>query len=344
MTGAPEGWVGGWIDVGLQLPSASERWRSAGYRDELRAWVARETGEPTSLEPVKVRAWASVWRAVTPGGVHYAKQNCATQPFEAALLAELVRLVPQHVVPLTAVDLDRGLLLTPDQGPVLGEGDLDTWRRVVAAGAALQRALVPHVDGLVAAGVSRLLPADAEEYVAQRLDGFAALPAGDRRALAPDRLAALRAHLPVVRRWAEQVAALGLPATLVHNDLHGNNVFDREDGLRFFDFGDALVMEPLAVLAIPLEMLAARLGAGPDDPRLWRVAEAALEVWSDRAPLAELRAALPAALQLGRLGRTETWLRCTPPMNDEELDSFAGAGAASLAALLDAPVLGHLPG
>jgi len=98
-----------------------------------------------------------------------------------------------------------------------------------------------------------------------------------------ERRAAVRAHLPVVGRWAEQVSALGLPTTLCHNDLHGNNVFDRHGELRFFDFGDALLMEPLAVLMIPLRMLAEWGGsaaAGPDDRRLWRVAEAALEVWS----------------------------------------------------------------
>ena len=41
------------------------------------------------------------------------------------------------------------------------------------------------------------------------------------------------------------MAALGLPPTLNHNDLHENNVFDVDGALRFFDFGDALVTEPL---------------------------------------------------------------------------------------------------
>jgi hypothetical protein len=335
-----------YADVARRLPSASARWRSPAFREELRTWVAGTVGEPTSLEPVKIRAWASVWRVETPAGVHYAKQNCATQPFEAALLVELNELAAHRVVPVTAVDLDRGLLMTPDQGAVMGESsdDLDAWCRVVAAGAALQREVAPHVARLAAAGVDALAPGDAVAYVERLLDGFASLPDTDPRAIPAEQRAAVRAHLPVLERWVEEVAALGLPTTLCHNDLHGNNVFDLDGELRFFDFGDALLMEPLAALTLPLATLADRLGRGPDDPGLWRVADAALEVWGDLVPAAELRSALPAALQLGRLGRVETWVRCLAPMDDAELVEWGSAAGVSLASLLEPPPLGHLGG
>lgn len=337
--------MSGYVPVDLRLASASAHWESPAFREELAAWVTAEVGKPTSLEPVKVRAWASVWRAETASGVHFAKQNCSTQAFEAALLAELVDLAPHHVVPLTAVDLDRGLLMTPDQGPVLAENagdDVDTWVRVVTAGAALQREVAPYVDRLTAAGLTTIAPADVVAYVEQRLDGFAELPDGDRRSMSAEDRTAVRAHLPVVAGWVEQVAALGLPSTLIHNDLHGHNVFDRDGELRFFDFGDALLMEPLAALLIPVNVLAHQLEAGPDDPRLHHVADAGLEVWSDLAPTTELRAALPAALQLARLGRVESWLRCQAPMNDAELEEWGDSAAYWLASLLLDPPMGRL--
>ena len=336
-----------YADVALRLPSASARWRSPAFREELRAWVSEEVGEPTSLEPVKIRAWASVWRAETPAGVQFAKQNCATQSFEAAVLAELNELAPHHVVPLTAVDLARGLLMTPDQGPVMAAAsyeDLDAWCRVVAAGASLQREVTPYVDRLAAAGLDTLEPGDTVEYVERLLDGFARLPDDDPRAMPAERRAAVRAQLPTLERRVEQVAALALPTTLCHNDLHGNNVFDIDGELRFFDFGDALLMEPLAALTLPLTVLATALGAGPDDPGLWRVADAGLEVWNDVVPAAELRAALPAALQLGRLGRVVTWVRCLAPMDDAELAEWGSAAGVALASLLEPPPLGHLTG
>src|SRR5690349_3065210 len=121
-------------DVGPRLPPASVRWQSPAFRDELTTWLLAEVGEPTSLTPVKVRPWAAVWRAETASGVFFAKQNCADQEHEARLLVTLNDLAARHVVPLAAADPGRGLLLTPDQGPVLEEtladpNDIDVWCR-----------------------------------------------------------------------------------------------------------------------------------------------------------------------------------------------------------------------
>lgn len=303
---------------------------------ELTDWVSGAVGVPTSLEPVKIRAWAGVWRAETPSGVYFAKQNVAAQRFEAALLVELTDLVPERVVRLTAVDLDRGLLMTPDQGQVLTVTaglDLEAWSRLVTAGAQLQRELAPQADRLAAAGVVALAPADSRPYVERRLDDFAGLADDDPRRLSGDDLVGVRELLPSLDRWVDQVGALGLPLTLCHNDLHGNNVFD---------FADALLMEPLAALLIPLNLLAHQLEAGPDDPRLARVADAALEVWSDLVPLPALRAALPAAIQLARLGRTESWIRCLTAMSDAELAEWGDSGFYWLSALRLDPPVGHL--
>jgi hypothetical protein len=334
----------GYADVALRLPSASERWESAAFRSELAAWVADAVGEPTSLEPVKIRPWATVWRVETPSGIFFAKQNCPTQAYEARVLVALNDLAARHVVPVAAADPGRDLLLTPDQGPVLGESasepdDVDTWCRVAAGGAQLQLEVARYADHLLDAGLTRLAPADCVAYVHARLDGFAALPDGDPRTLSDDDRAAVRALLPTVASWVERVAALALPLTLCHNDLHDRNVFDHGGELRFFDFADSMVTEPLAGLLIPLDLMRRQLAAGPDDPRLRRVADAALEVWTDYAPATELRAALPAALQLARLARTESWIRCTAPMNDAELTEWGSAAASWLASLTTDPPL-----
>jgi hypothetical protein len=340
-----EGQAKRYADISLRLPAASERWSGEAFREQLRHWVAAAVGEPRTLEPVKIRPWSTVWRAETPDGVFFAKQNCATQAYEAALMVALNDLAARHVVPLNAVEPGLGLFLTPDQGAPLGEAfgdDVATWCRVAAAGAQLQLELARYVERLVDVGLTRLAPHDCEDYVEEQLAAFEALPAGDPRALPPDDGAALRAVLPRIAGWIEQVAALGLPLTLCHNDLHGHNVFDVSGELRFFDFADALVMEPMAGLLVPLDALAHRLRAGADDPRLWRVADAALEVWSEYVPVTELRAALPAALQLARLARTESWIRCTAPMNDAELAEWGEAAAYWFASLAQGPPVGRL--
>lgn len=294
------------------------------------------------MEQVHLRPWSTLWRFESEQGVFFAKENCAHQSFEARLMAALSRLEPSRVVPLTAVDEERGRLLTPDQGAVLGDtigdDDVDAWVRVVVAAMELQRQLAPHVDELAAAGLRRLRARDAAAYVTARTASLAALPHEDPRRLEPQQAEPMEDLEPRVREWAEQVEGPGLPDAVVHNDLHAYNVFDTPEGLRFFDFGDAVIMHPLAALLIPLNVMAHRLDAFGADPRLWRVADAGLEVWSDVAPARELRAALPAALQLGRLGRIESWARVCATMTPDELEEYGDAAAAWLQTLrLDPP-------
>jgi phosphotransferase family enzyme len=332
-----------WFDT---LPdrdtSLSETWRTDEFREGLRAWCASYVGPVTAMRQQKLRGWATVWRVETADGVWFAKQNCPGQQLELPLLALLADLTPDRVIPVTAAS--DGFLLTPDQGEVFYEtagGDLENWVRLAREAAELQRELVPHRDELLRVGMTPLPPDEAAAYLSARIEQYAGLPADDPRLLAPEVADRLRAHLPVVRRWSEEVAALGLPLTLNHNDLHENNVFDVGGRLRFFDFGDALVTEPLGVLLIPLTILADKLGADGADPRLWRVADAALEVWSDLAPARQLRSALPAALSLGRLGRVESWVRCHPSLSDEELVKWGQVAAAWLGTLdADPPLVG----
>jgi hypothetical protein len=321
--------------------SLSSRWATDEFREELRQWCERHVGTVTSMEQHKLRGWATVWRVTTVDGSWFAKQNCPGQIFEQPLMALLARLAPHRVVPVRAES--DGFLLTPDQGPVFHEtagDDPANWVRLARDAALLQRELVPHLADVIAVGASCLAPHETPAYLAARVEQYAGLPDGDPRRLGPDAADRLRAHLPVVRRWADQVAELGLPLTLNHNDLHENNVFDVDGRLRFFDFGDALVSEPLGILLIPLNILGERLQASADDPRLWRVADAALEVWSDLVPSAQLRAALPAALQLGRLGRVESWVRCQPSLSDEQLAEWGPVAAVWLGTLLAEPPVG----
>ena len=107
-----------------------------------------------------------------------------------------------------------------------------------------------------------------------RTEQYAALPEGDPRRLDADAAARLRARLPEVEAWADRLLGLGLPLTFVHNDLHGNNVFSVDGRMRFFDFGDAVLGDPLSVLLVVVRSLMFRLECEPGrpapDPRVAR--------------------------------------------------------------------------
>ncbi len=318
----------------------SARWGSDAFRDEVEDFVRDSVEPPTSLTAVHVRPWSCVWRAETETGVWFAKENCPEQDHEAELLLTLEDIAPGRVMPVVAM---RGaMFLMPDLGTPLGESigdDLDTWCRVVVAAAELQREVAPYVERL---GLVALSAEAAPGLVSAAVDRLGGLSEGDPRRLADDVATRIRALLPSITGWAEQVAALSLPLTIAHNDLHAHNVFEVDGAIQIFDLGDAVAMEPLAGLLIPLNVLSHNLDAGPDDPRLWRVADAALEIWSDVVPATELRAALPAALQLARLGRVESWERVSRSMEPAELAEFGDAASAWLGTLAGNPPLGHL--
>jgi hypothetical protein len=318
--------------------STSRRWAVPEFAEELRTWAADALGTRVRLKSHTQRPWATVWRVSTESGLYYAKQNCPLQSHEAALLEHLARWAPGHVVAPIAIDRDRGFLLTPDGGPALGDRDasnVDIWCRVVAQWAEVQRAVVDRVE--VMQQLTRFDPLAAASLVATRIEVFGSLPRHDPRRLPPDDADRLRALLPQVHTWGEEVAALGLPMTLNHNDLHAWNVFvpaGRGDELRFFDLGDAVVAEPLSALMVPVVMLAAQLPPAEQQPAQERLRDAFLEVWSDHAPVTSMRRAIPAALQLARLMRHEAWVRVLPPMTPAERVEFGPSSAYWLASLM----------
>lgn len=318
---------------------SSAVWRSEDFRDELREFATDALDAPVALEEVRVSPWSAVWRVKTPELVGYLKQNCPGQRHEARLVARIATLAPEYVVPVLATDPERDLLLTSDLGATmadLGGADDEVWERIVRDAARLQRALVPTADDL---GLTRLAPERATTYVADAVGRLRALPATDPRRLPDADASRLGDRLPAIERWADQVAGLGLPATLNHNDLHADNVIasSGDAPLRFFDFGDAVLTEPLGGLLIPLLVLQHQWQVPAGDPRLARVADAALEVWSDLVPVSRLRAALPAALQLARLARVEAWRRCVCTMTVPERQEYGAQPVRWLATLAGDP-------
>jgi Phosphotransferase enzyme family len=335
--------------VSAATESTSGRWATSAWRDSAAAWIDQilrkrgltRTGE---IEQPRIRFWSTQLTAPTDAGRVWFKENCPDLSFEARLVDVLADLVPDHVVAPLAIERDRGWMLSPDAGPTLqasADDELDLWVRLAANWADLQSRVAPHVDRLLASGVPAAPPLEAPSVIAQRVEEFAALPADDPGHLDADTATRLRSALPTITPWAEHVVSLGLPMTLDHNDLHANNAFvprDGEEQLRFFDFGDAVVGDPLCSLLIPVNVMADQLGTDDeDDPRIRRMVDAYLEVWSDLADPTALRAAVDPARQLARLNRSETWRRVLRWANSAELAEWGASASASLATFLDHP-------
>lgn len=325
----------------------SRRWAGSAWRAEVERWI-RETLDGLGIAvtgPIaqpRVSPWSTQLTVETDCGLLWLKENCPGQAFEARLLELLAALVPDAVVAPLAIDAERGWFLTPDHGPTLSDraGDVDLWGEVVSQWADVQRRLLPHLDSLVRAGLTVMAPAGAGAYAARRIGALDALPPDDPAHLAEEDAGRLRALLPEIERWGAALTEGPVPLGLDHNDLHANNAFVPRAGethLRFFDLGDALVSHPFCSLLVPLNVLSYALEAEPDDPRLWRVVDAYLAVWSDVADPGTLRALVTPALRLARLGRHESWRRVLTTVSEEERAEHGRLEPLWLTMLLEPP-------
>jgi len=239
-----------------------------------------------------------VLRVPTNGGDLWFKAAVPSLGHDVGVTAVLARLRPDIALAPIAVDLDRGWMLLPDGGERLREvlareRHPRRWLEIMPRYAELQIAAAPHVEELLEAG----LP----DYRLDRLQDLSEEVAGKLAVEPPPaaRVEELRAEL----------ATLGIPESVQHDDLHDGNVFVRRDGSHaVFDWGDSCASHPFASLVVGLRGIAHRFELAERDPGLDRVRDAYLEPWSDFASRAELLRAVELAGAVGRLSRALAWI------------------------------------
>ena len=125
------------------------------------------------------------------------------------------------------------------------ERRLDRWTDVLPLYGELQLDIAEHADRLVALGTpERGLATLASEY--ERL-------IGETDGLTPDELARLTDLVPEVAEMCRRLAEVGIPETVQHDDLHDGQVFVRDGGYLFFDWGDSCVSHPFFTMSVTLE-------------------------------------------------------------------------------------------
>ncbi|RJK96978.1 phosphotransferase [Vallicoccus soli] len=319
---------------GAPSTCAPPAFRDPRWRREVLGWALpalaghglRLTG---AVEQPRVRPWSTLLRLPTSGGPVWLKALAAGTRYEAALLAALARHGVDAVPRPLAVEAERGWVLLPDGGPVLRDaaGGQDAgwaaWESLLVRYGALQRAVAPLADELLALGVPDVRPAAVPGYLERLLE--------DPGVVAPEPARRVRALLPRVREWC---AALdeGPCATLQHDDLHDGNVLARDGTV--IDWGDASVAHPFSTLLVVRRVL---LDRHPGEPhRVRRVVDAYLEGW-DGDPAA-LRALVPVAERVGCVGRALAWQRALTGPGVEPAPGHLEAPGAWLQELLAEPV------
>jgi hypothetical protein len=295
---------------------AVTRWRDRDWLGRAAGWASdrlAERGHSMVGEPEQthVRPWSTLLRLPTSDGAFWFKANAIGTAHEGLLIETLARCAPGHVLEPLAVDVREGWLLLPDGGATLrvaqgGDTDIAHWEEILSDHAELQRNVAPHADELAGLGVPDLRPGRLPEIRADLLDDAAALRIGRPDGLTAEQRGQLRDDSGRYARLCAELAAIGIPASVNHDDLHDNNVFVPAQAgghYQVFDWGDASVAHPFAVLLIALRVAAHLQNLGPGDPALLRLRDAYLEPWTGEFDRASLVQAVQLALRVGGVSR-----------------------------------------
>ncbi len=299
------------------IPPERPPWAQPGWLDDVRAWLGSETArlgrELLGIEQVKQWSISSVLRIITDGPDLYFKVSAPLPLFvdEGMVTARLAERFPAHVPAPLAVEPGRGWMLFDEFELAGWDAPLDVRCELFRRFAGLQLSTAALTDELLADGcLDRRL-----DVLERQLDPLFADRAGLHR-LGDEEVRELRKHAPKLKDLCRRLAGLGLPATLVHGDLHVGNVARLDGHLTYFDWTDACIAHPF----IDLQSLQWER----DESRRAALLDAYLEPWREAASEDVLREAVALAAAVTPLHHAvsyRTIVAGLEPASKPELDA-----------------------
>jgi hypothetical protein len=280
-------------------------------REAAERWICGFVHPTGAIEISRERPWSTVLRVPLAGRSAWFKACGPRQGFEPRLSAELFHRWPDRVAEVIAYDEPRRWLLVADAGVPIGElgNPPEAWVDVLPLYAEIQRGETAYANEHIAHGVPSLtlptLPTRYGELVDRELP------------LQSDELAELRAFSSCFEQLCGELAAVELPPTVQHDDLHMGSVCRLDKRFRVLDWGDSSVSHPFFSLVVTFRFLEERTGLQPHDRRFARLRDAYLEPWgNDQDELFDL------ALRIGRFAHAIAWARQREFLLPQERTAF----------------------
>ena len=300
------------------------RWTDAAWLTDAHSWIKQEVADCGWLvigpiEQPHVRWWSTVLRVSTDGGVLWMKAVEPPYAFEVGLTPWLAAGWPHLTQAVIATDQARAWMLSRDAGVRLREAvdrpPLEYWTELLPQYAELQFAVSGHRTTLDALRVPDRTLATVAADLRAAIDEPQALPPA-AGGLTGVELSQLRGRIDAFDADCRQLAELGIPETLQHDDLHDGNAFIREEDYVVFDWGDACISHPFHTMAVTLRALSYSHHWAPGGPEVGRLLDAYLEPWQRFATSADLHPAAEIARRTGTVARAMAyrgWIKAMPP-------------------------------
>jgi hypothetical protein len=307
-------------------------WEQPDWLERAKGWIyaqldANGMHTEDEIEVVHQRIWSAFLKVQTPTGMVYFKAPAPIYAFEAPLTEALSRWDPAHTAPLIAVDVEQGWILTEDAGVMIRmSGDTATQYEhmvaLLAPYAEFQKPMAARVPDLLAMGVEDRRLAVLPALYRQLLADEEQLRVGLELGLTANEYARAQALEPQVQEWCQQLAEMGIPETLAHEELTLPNVLVGERGYTYIDWSDSSVAHPFFSMVVTLRSTAYWLKLEPHGAEMQRMVDAYLEPWTTFASRARVNEAFEVGIRLGILNRALSWQNTVRHLSAEQKQEY----------------------
>ena len=226
----------------LRPPWAQPRWfakASAWIDEQLEKLKYKRIG---SIEYVRSWSISCVLKVQTTAGTIYFKTASRLPLFcdEPAVTTELANLFPRQIPTVISIDRQRHWMLLADFGESTGsDAAIEIKQAIYRSFAQIQIESIPYRDRLLTAGCLDRRLNILQSQVDPLIEDEAALAE-----LSIAEIEQLRNLAPKLKNLCEQLADYEIPETLVHGDLHLDNVALYKNEYLFFDWTDSCIAHP----------------------------------------------------------------------------------------------------
>lgn len=292
-------------------------WDHKEWDKEVTEWISAQLDQHglKALRPVELvhkRLWSALAKLETSEGLLYFKALAPDSHFEVPLSRALSEWQPANSLRLLASDSQKGWMLSWDAGQTLrsitrSPEQLPHWYTLLPRYAEFQIELAPKSEQMLAWGVPDRRLASLPALYQELLSDKELMLIGHEDGLSEQEYHKLQAGLEEFSQLCAQLDSYGLPVTLVHEELHENNVLFDGERHTFMDWSDASVGHPFFTLIVTLRATAYWLKIDPNGPELARMRDVYLEPFTRFASRAQLDQAAKLAIRLGMFNRALSW-------------------------------------
>ncbi|EAZ94161.1 aminoglycoside phosphotransferase family protein [Crocosphaera chwakensis] len=230
-----------------KIPELRPPWAQLGWYAQVSNWIKKELSRLgyEQIAPIEcVKSWclSCILKVPTTVGFLYFKQASTLPLFchEPIITKELATFFPNYIPKVISINPEQHWLLLEDFGqPIGNQVSLKIKQNIYGLLAKIQIQSVKYCDRLLAMGCLDRRLQCLETQIEPLIENAATLTQ-----LSAQEITQLHNLVPVLKNLCLQLDSYNIPSTLVHGDLHLNNVAFNKGNYIFFDWTDSCISHP----------------------------------------------------------------------------------------------------